>query len=136
MTNEPILKNAKMNINQLIITNYINPPPIGQKKTNPFPCRGEASREAGSPDPPKPVPSKLKRRRMAKEGTCRGEAEALRSFMHSRVMRSLCLRCRKPNFKFFLQKPLYGVKLPLFVYKNAGFLAVIQPKKNYCFKGV
>jgi hypothetical protein len=86
MTNEPILKNEKMNINQLITTNYINSRPIAQKKTNPFqtqntcrgeaesedgnpfPCRGEASCEAGSPDPPKPVPSKLKRSRMAKEG--------------------------------------------------------------------
>jgi hypothetical protein len=48
MTNEPILKNAKMNITNLLEKNYKNPYPIGQKKTNPF-----------SPDPPKPVPSKL-----------------------------------------------------------------------------
>jgi hypothetical protein len=36
MTNKPILKNKKMNINQLTTRNYINSRPIGQKKTNPF----------------------------------------------------------------------------------------------------
>jgi hypothetical protein len=51
MTNEPILKNSKMNINQLTTTNYINSRPIGQKKTNPFKAKPKpcvASREAGS----------------------------------------------------------------------------------------
>jgi hypothetical protein len=57
MTNEPILKNEKMNINQLITTNYINSRPIGQKKTNPF-----------FPDPPKPW------RRRANPNACRVEA--------------------------------------------------------------
>jgi hypothetical protein len=46
--------------------------PDRPKKNKPiFACRGEASSEAG-PDPPKPVPSKLKRRRMAKGGTAIG----------------------------------------------------------------
>jgi hypothetical protein len=47
MTNKPILKNAKMNINQLTTSNYINSPPIGQKKTNPFEAKPKPS-EAGS----------------------------------------------------------------------------------------
>jgi hypothetical protein len=48
MTNKPILKTEKININQLTTSNYTNLRLIGPKKTNPF-----------SPDPPKPVPSKL-----------------------------------------------------------------------------
>jgi hypothetical protein len=36
MTNEPILKNAKMNITKVTTINYINSPLVGQKKTNPF----------------------------------------------------------------------------------------------------
>jgi len=36
MTNKPIFKNKKMNITQLTTCNYINTPPVGKKKTNPF----------------------------------------------------------------------------------------------------
>jgi hypothetical protein len=36
MTNEPILKCEKMNINQATTRDYTNARPVGPKKTNPF----------------------------------------------------------------------------------------------------